>query len=376
MSVPSSITKDRVSEILQTVVDPLVGGNIVAAGRLSAVVVSADTVTVTIDVPVDEAPRFAATQTDAQAALEAIDGITRATVVIATHSNEPKAAPKTNAAPQKSAPPPPRQGPLTLDGIGAAVAIASGKGGVGKSTTALHLAIALHQLGLRVGLLDADVYGPSVPLMTGLSQKPSLGENQKLDPLHAHGISCMSIGFLMDADTPVVWRGPMVVGALEQLIRDVNWAPLDVLLLDLPPGTGDIQLSLVQKVPLSGAVIVSTPQAVALGDVRKGIGLFDKTHVPITGVIENMSHYVCPSCGHEAHIFGQGGAEEMANELKIPFLGRIPLDTSLREAGDKGEPYITNHQDTAIAQAYTDIALKVAADIQMGQKPRPEIRMA
>lgn len=379
--------KDTITQALTRVVDPLTGGDIVTAGRLSGVLIDGMHVTVTLDVPIDDAPRFAATQADTQKVIEALPAVEKSTVVISTHSNAPRRdvpkqnTPQTNPAnpnvtkrtPQQPAQQ--RAPAITLDGIGTAIAVASGKGGVGKSTTAINLAVALSHIGLRVGLLDADVYGPSVPIMTGLSEKPSVDETKKLKPLEAHGIKCMSLGFLMDANAPAVWRGPMVVGALEQMIREVNWAPLDVLLLDLPPGTGDVQLSLVQKVPLSGAVIVSTPQAVALGDVRKGIGLFDKTHVPIMGVIENMSSYVCPKCGHEEHIFGTEGAKAMAEELSLPFLGHIPLNISIRETGDAGKPIVAANPGSPSSQAYFRIAEKLAADFQVERRAAPEIIM-
>ena len=376
--MPETI-KNSVMRAMTTIVDPLGGENIVAAGRVSAVIEHYGHVTVTIEVPGDEAPRFAAVQSNAQSVIETLAGVNKSTVVISTHSAPSSIRDKpvsvaSNAqpqiAPKKSRPP-----PITLDGIGAAIAVASGKGGVGKSTIAINLAVALSQLGLKVGILDADVYGPSVPIMTGLQQKPDVSAEKKLLPLRAHGIKCMSLGFLMDANTPTVWRGPMVVGALEQLIREVIWAPLDILLLDLPPGTGDIQLSLVQKVPLGGAVIVSTPQAVALGDVRKGISLFDKTRVPICGVIENMSNYVCPKCGYTEHLFGNNGAEAMARELNLPFLGHIPLDIAIRESGDVGIPVVKAAPQSPASRIYLQIATRLAERLTVGRQPAPIIQM-
>ncbi|MBM3504762.1 MAG: Mrp/NBP35 family ATP-binding protein [Alphaproteobacteria bacterium] len=250
-----------------------------------------------------------------------------------------------------------------VPGVQAIIAVASGKGGVGKSTTAVNLALALRQLGLSVGLMDADIFGPSVPRMMGLSGRPDSKDGRTIDPKEAHGVKCMSIGFMVPQDTAVIWRGPMVMSAVEQLIRDVNWAPLDVLVCDLPPGTGDAQLTMAQRVPLTGAVVVSTPQEVALGDVRKGIDMFRKVNVPLFGVIENMSYYVCPSCGHRAELFGHGGARQTALELGADFLGEIPLHLAIREHADAGTPIVVAQPDSPHAKAYRSIAERVHAKI-------------
>jgi ATP-binding protein involved in chromosome partitioning len=239
------------------------------------------------------------------------------------------------------------------------VAVASGKGGVGKSTTSVNLAVAMSKLNLKVGLFDADVFGPSQPRMLGITTKPEAGANGKIKPISSHGIVCMSMGFLIEEGQAIVWRGPMVMGAIQQLLSEVEWGELDVLVVDLPPGTGDTQLTLTQSVPLSGAVIVSTPQDIALLDARKGIDMFRKTDIPILGIIENMSTYVCPKCGHEDHIFGHGGARKEAETLGVEFLGEVPLDISIRLAGDEGEPIVSKAPDSQHAAAYRAIAKRV-----------------
>ncbi len=240
------------------------------------------------------------------------------------------------------------------------IAIASGKGGVGKSTTAVNLALALAAEGAQVGVLDADIYGPSQPTMLGISGRPESKDGKTLEPLEAYGLQAMSIGFLIDVDTPMVWRGPMVTQALEQLLKDTNWRDLDYLLVDMPPGTGDIALTLAQKVPVTGAVIVTTPQDIALIDARKGLKMFEKVGVPIVGVVENMAIHVCSKCGHAEHIFGAGGGEKMCKDYNVPFLGSLPLDMRIREQADSGRPTVVADPDGAIAAIYRDIARKTA----------------
>jgi len=256
-----------------------------------------------------------------------------------------------------------------IHGVRHIIAVASGKGGVGKSTTAMNLAVALSVQGLKVGLLDADVYGPSMPRMMGLQNNPPSSEDGKtIDPAVAHGVKVMSMGFLVDEDTPMVWRGPMVQSALRQMLFEVTWAPLDVLVLDMPPGTGDTQLSVAQAVPLSGAVIVSTPQDIALLDARKGLNMFRKVGVPILGMVENMSMFICPDCGHEAHIFSHKGAEKAAEELKVPFLGALPLDLDIREKSDSGKPLVIHAPDSTPAKIYREIAQKVSDALSAGEE--------
>ncbi len=250
--------------------------------------------------------------------------------------------------------------------------MASGKGGVGKSTVAVNLALSLSRLGLKVGLLDADIYGPSLPRLLNITEKPE-SDGKKLVPIVKHGIKTMSIGFLVEEDQAMIWRGPMVQSALTQMLQDVEWAPLDVLVLDMPPGTGDAQLTIAQRVPLKGAVIVSTPQDIALIDARKGIAMFQKTHVPILGLVENMSVFVCSNCGHEHHIFGHGGARETAEKLGAPFLGEIPLVPRIRETSDAGTPVSVSAPDGPEAQAFLDLAKKVAVSLETASKPAPKI---
>lgn len=253
-----------------------------------------------------------------------------------------------------------RAGVDRVKGIKNIIAVASGKGGVGKSTTAVNLALALADEGAAVGLLDADIYGPSVPLLLGLDGRPDSKDNKTMEPLVGHGIKCNSIGFLVDADTPAIWRGPMVTQALEQLLRQTNWGELDYLIIDMPPGTGDIALTLAQKVPVSGALIVSTPQDIALLDARKGVRMFEKVTVPVLGIIENMSVHVCSNCGHVEHLFGEGGAQRMADEFQVPFLGKLPLALSIRENADAGNPSVVAAPDSTEASLYRDIACKLA----------------
>lgn len=251
--------------------------------------------------------------------------------------------------------------PQPMEGIRSVVAVASGKGGVGKSTVAANLAVSLALEGLRVGLMDADIYGPSVPLMLGVHRKPESEDGKTLIPLEAHGIKLMSMGFMVDERTAMIWRGPMVMSAVQQMLFQVQWGELDVLVLDLPPGTGDAQLTVAQRVQLAGAVIVSTPQDIALLDARRGLAMFEKVGVPVYGIVENMSMYVCPSCGHEAHIFGHGGAEAEAKASGTDFLGAVPLSLSIREQSDAGTPIVISAPDSPEATAFRAIASNIAA---------------
>jgi ATP-binding protein involved in chromosome partitioning len=253
-----------------------------------------------------------------------------------------------------------QRGVKLIPGVKNIIAVASGKGGVGKSTTAVNLALALAAEGATVGVLDADIYGPSQPTMLGIAGRPESRDGKTLEPLEAYGVQAMSIGFLIDADTPMVWRGPMVTQALEQLLRDTNWRDVDYLIVDLPPGTGDIQLTLAQKVPVTGAVIVTTPQDIALIDARKGLKMFEKVSVPIVGVVENMAIHICSNCGHAEHIFGEGGGERMCRDYNVPFLGSLPLDIRIRENADSGRPTVVADPDGPIAQIYKEIARKTA----------------
>jgi ATP-binding protein involved in chromosome partitioning len=261
-----------------------------------------------------------------------------------------------------------QRGVKLVPGVKNIVAVASGKGGVGKSTTAVNLALGLAAEGARVGMLDADIYGPSQPMMLGITGRPESRDGKSLEPMTGHGLQAISIGFLIDVDTPMVWRGPMVTQALEQLLKDTRWEDLDYLIVDMPPGTGDIQLTLAQKVPVTGAIIVTTPQDIALIDARKGLKMFEKVGIPILGIVENMSTHICSSCGHEEHIFGAGGAERMAKEYGVELLGSLPLDISIREQADSGKPTVVADPDGRIAETYRAIARRVAVRIAERQK--------
>jgi ATP-binding protein involved in chromosome partitioning len=311
----------------------------------------------------------------AEAAIKAIPGVEGAIVTLTAETARDIAAKPATHAPPKPNAPGPRNAPIA--GVKHIIAVASGKGGVGKSTVACNLAVALVKLGLKVGLLDADLFGPSAPKLFGIQQKPVVApEGQKLEPLVSQGVKLMSIGFLIEEGAPVIWRGPMVMSALNQLLREVNWGELDVLVVDMPPGTGDTQLTMAQNVPLAGAVIVSTPQDLALIDARRGIAMFNQTKVPILGIVENMSYFVCPHCGGRTDIFSHAGARKEAEALKAPFLGEIPLDAEIRAHSDDGRPVVAFMPDTPQAGAYVEIARQVAAALQVGAgaKPAPRIK--
>jgi ATP-binding protein involved in chromosome partitioning len=261
-----------------------------------------------------------------------------------------------------------QRGVKLIPGIKNIIAVASGKGGVGKSTTAVNLALALVAEGASVGVLDADIYGPSLPMMLGIAGRPESKDGKHLEPMEAHGLQAISIGFLIDVDTPMVWRGPMVTQALEQLLKDTRWRELDYLVVDLPPGTGDIQLTLAQKVPVTGAVIVTTPQDIALIDARKGLKMFEKVGIPILGVVENMSFHICPKCGHESHIFGSGGAEKMGKDYGTEVLGKLPLDEAIQQQADSGKPTVVSDPDGEVAEIYRRIARRCAVKIAESQR--------
>ena len=359
----SAVTEQRIVDALKQVVDPDKGIDIVTLGMVSGLQIRDGHVAFAIEVEPERGSRLEPLRKAAENAIWGLPGVLSATVAL-TAERTPRPAP---AAPRQPAPAPApgqaqRHQPL-MPGVGAIIAVASGKGGVGKSTTAVNLALALKTLGLTVGLLDADIYGPSMPRMMGISGKPTSPDGRRLMPMENYGVKCMSIGFLVDEDTPVIWRGPMVMQALEQMMRDVDWGDLDVMVVDMPPGTGDTQLTMSQRVPLAGAVIVSTPQDIALTDARKGLNMFKRVEVPVLGIVENMSYFLCPDNGKRYDIFGHGGARREAERSGVPFLGEIPLDMDIRETSDGGRPIVVSQPDGAHAKAYRAIAENVWAQI-------------
>jgi len=333
------------------------GGDLVSRDLIRALVSDGSTIRFVIEAATpDDARTLAPAQADAEARLAALPGVTSVQVVMTAHGPAPKAPPSLTIGQH---PTPQQGGPQRISGIDRIIAIASGKGGVGKSTVASNLAVALARQGRRVGLLDADIYGPSQPKMMGVSKRPASPDGKIIEPLVAHGVTMMSIGLMLRENEAVVWRGPMIMGALQQLLGQVAWGKLDILIIDLPPGTGDIQLTLCQRTHLTGAIVVSTPQDVALLDARKALDMFDKLKTPVLGLIENMSTYICPNCGHEAQIFGHGGVAAEAVKLNLPFLGELPLALEVRVAGDSGTPIAAG--EGAHAQAYAKLAARLVA---------------
>lgn len=367
----SSMVDVTLEDILETL-SPLSlpdGGGLVASGRVT-VSVSGGRATLAIQTPAEEAASLGPLRNQAEQLLRALPGITSVFVVF-TSDSAPKAA---KAAPPSlvTGQPKSKPKPDPLADVGAVIAVASGKGGVGKSTTTVNLALGLRALGLKVGILDADIYGPSLPTLLGLHGKPSAGEGRKLKPMQAHGLRAMSMGLLVDPETAMVWRGPMVMSAITQMMADVDWGKLDVLLVDMPPGTGDAQLALAQGTKLAGAVIVSTPQDLSLIDARRGITMFRKVDVPILGIIENMAHFICPDCGGSHAIFGTGGARQEAARLGVPFLGEVPLTMELRAASDAGTPITARDPDGPLGQIYTRIARTLWDGLRATQQPKTQ----
>jgi ATP-binding protein involved in chromosome partitioning len=370
-----SVTQQQVLDTLAKVASPR-GIALTSANVLSTISVSDGKVFFSINVDAAEARAWETVRAQAESAVRAIPGVTTAMIALTAERKPGASSPPPHrhahaqghaqgVAPVASHRPPQSPGgsPMArqaeIPGVAAVIAVASGKGGVGKSTTAINLALGLSDLGLRVGLLDADIYGPSVPRLTGIHEKPELNDERKMIPIPRFGLAIMSIGFLVEEDTAMIWRGPMVMSAITQMLRDVAWGTLDVLVVDMPPGTGDAQLTLAQNVPLKGAVIISTPQDLSLIDARRGLAMFKKVNVPVLGIVENMSYFQCPHCGTRSDIFGHGGARHEAERLGVPFLGEIPLHMSIRATSDAGTPVVASEPEGPHAAIYRAIGAKV-----------------
>lgn len=347
-------SRDAVLEALKRLTDPVSGSDIVGSGVVRALNVEGGTVRFVMEIAPTHANAYEGIKAEAETVLKALEGVEQVSIVLTGHTE--KAPPQLK--PSKPAEP---KGPEKIPGVDHIIAIASGKGGVGKSTVSANLACALAQQGRRVGLLDADVYGPSQPRMLGVSGRPASPDGKTILPMRNHGVTMMSIGLMTNEDQAVVWRGPMLMGALQQMMMQVQWGALDVLLVDLPPGTGDVQMTLSQKAQVDGAVIVSTPQDVALLDARKGIDMFNQLKVPILGMIENMSTHICSKCGHEEHVFGHGGVAAEAAKWNVPLLAEVPLDLQIRLAADGGAPIVVSQPDSPQAQAFHDVAKALVA---------------
>ncbi len=348
----ADLSREQIETKLKEYIDPYMEKDLVSTKCLRNVMIEGDQVVVDVVLGFPAKGYMSVLAAKLREMVESIEGVAKARVnvsmAIEAHSVQ--------------------KGVKAISSIKNIIAVASGKGGVGKSTTATNLALALSAEGASVGVLDADIYGPSQPRMLGIHGKPESKDGQTLEPMMSYHIQTMSIGFLVDEETPMIWRGPMVTQALQQLLGDTNWSNLDYLVIDLPPGTGDVQLTLAQQVPVSGAVIVTTPQDIALLDARKGLKMFEKVEVPVLGIVENMSIYICSQCGHEEHIFGEGGGQRMAEQYDVDFLGALPLDKKIREEVDSGRPSVVADPDGRIAQIYREIARRTAAKLALKSK--------
>ena len=378
----TDVTREAVLDRLKRLKGPDLTADVVSLGLVSNVVAKDRKVFFTITVPAERAAELEPLRLAAEKLVSEMDGVDAVRVALTAEAKPVRPAP---GASQASAVPPPMQrgavpppaASIEVPGIKAIIAVASGKGGVGKSTTSVNLALALQANGLKVGILDADIYGPSMPRLLRISGRPQTVSGRILKPMEAYGLKVMSMGFLVDEETPMIWRGPMVISALTQMLREVQWGELDVLVVDMPPGTGDAQLTMAQQVPLAGAVIVSTPQDLALIDARKGLNMFRKVNVPVLGIVENMSYFVCPDCGNRHDIFGHGGARREADRIGVPFLGEVPLEMAIREKSDAGTPVVVADPESKDARIYRDIAAKVldrmTAEQVMANRRAPSI---
>jgi ATP-binding protein involved in chromosome partitioning len=381
------VLKERVLDALKHVKGPNLSGDIVSLGLVSEVVIRGGKVYFAISVDPTRASELEALREAAENVVKELPGVDSVTVTLTADRNSGAAPAGGNSTdPRPALASPVARGAAqaarhrtgAIPGVRHIIAVASGKGGVGKSTTAVNLALGLQARGLKVGVLDADIYGPSMPRLLGIKGKPQQLAGDKLAPMEAYGLRVMSMGFLVDEETPMIWRGPMVMSALSQMLKDVAWGELDVLVVDMPPGTGDAQLTMAQQVPLAGAVIVSTPQDLALIDARKGLNMFRKVDVPVLGIVENMSTFICPHCGGRSDIFAHGGAKSEAERLGVPFLGEVPLTLAIRETSDAGKPVVVSEPDSSAADAYRDIAAKAWAELERdkkGARAAPQIVM-
>jgi ATP-binding protein involved in chromosome partitioning len=366
-----AVTKEQVLASLEGVRSPA-GTPLPKTGTLSEVVAGDGRVFFSITVDAGEVKAWEPVRKRAEEAVRALPGVQSALVALTAErkAGSPPARPPQGAAPAGARAAPRAESTQGVPGVEAIIAVASGKGGVGKSTTAVNLALGLAALGLKVGILDADIYGPSLPKLLAIKERPQTLGGTRLKPITRYGLTVMSIGFLIDEETPMIWRGPMVISALTQMLREVEWGTLDVMVVDMPPGTGDAQLTMAQQVPLKGAVIVSTPQDLALIDARRGVSMFKRVNVPVLGVVENMSYFLCPQCGTRSDIFGHGGARHEAERLGVPFLGEVPLHMTIREKSDSGLPVVATEPDGPHAKIYRDIAAKVRDQLRGGAAGR------
>ncbi|WIM11726.1 iron-sulfur cluster carrier protein ApbC [Enhydrobacter sp.] len=379
----AEITESAVRSVLDTVIDPVTAKSVVASGMVGGIATRGGHVAVTLEVDPARGASLEPLRLACEQAVRAMPGVLSATAVMTAERAAPAPPPTPPARPARAghargAAHAAGAGRIDVPGVKHIIAIASGKGGVGKSTTAVNLALGLAANGVGTGLLDADIYGPSMPRMLAVKEKPESVDGRQLKPIERYGLRTMSIGYIVNEEAPMIWRGPMVSSALEQMLRDVQWGELDVLVVDMPPGTGDAQLTLAQRVALSGAVIVSTPQDIALVDARKGLNMFRKVAVPVLGIVENMSYFLCPKCGERSEIFGHGGAREEAKRLGVPFLGEIPLHLDIRTTSDGGNPIVVAQPDSAHARTYRNIAGRVWKQLsanQRGPRAAPRIVM-